>query len=93
MKRKQTIKQWELELGIKVKNLKGFKGKKSSIKSKEYTRDAFRTGIEKSEISVKTEKGLEFLNNKLERDDYWKSYIEHNENIKKERFYRHGRRN
>ena len=92
MKRKQTIKQWELELGIKVKNLKGFKGKKSSIKSKEYTRDAFRAGIEKSEISVKTEKGLEFLNNKLERDDYWKSYIEHNENKKEERKYRYGRR-
>lgn len=83
MRRKQTIKKWKLELGIKVRNLKGFKGKKSSIKSKEYTREAFKIGIQKSEISVKTEKGLKFIEGQDIRDDYWKSYIEICETKKK----------
>ena len=88
MRRKQTIKAWELETGIKIRNLKGFQGKKSSIKSKE----AFKIAIKKCEISVKTEKGLEFLQGQIIKDEQWRSYIEHNENIKKERKYKYGRR-
>lgn len=82
MKRKQTLKAWELETGIKVRNLKGFKGKRSSIRSKEYTKEAFRLAIEKCEISVKTEKGLEFIKGQTIKDEQWKSYIEYIQNRK-----------
>ena len=92
MKRKQTIKQWELETGIKLRNLKGFQGKKSSIKSKQYTKEAFKIGIQKSEISVKTQKGIEFLQGQTIKDEQWKSYIEYYENKKKEKNYKYGRR-
>jgi hypothetical protein len=77
MKRKQTIKEWELETGIKLRNLKGFQGKKSSIKSKQYTKETFKIAMEKCEISVKTEKGLEFLQGQAVKDEQWKSYIEY----------------
>lgn len=80
MRRKQTIKQWEIETGIKLRNLNGFQGQKSKIKSKKYTKEAFRIAIEKCEISVKTDKGIEFLLGQTVKDEQWRSYIEHNEN-------------
>ena len=59
--RKQTIKEWELEKGIEIKNPKGFWGRRSQIYSKLYTEKLFRKCARLSEIRCKTEKGLAFL--------------------------------
>lgn len=88
MRRKQTIKAWELETGIKVRELKTFKGGKGS----RCTKEAFRKIIETNNITVKCEKGLDFINNKIENDEQWKSYIDYSENKKKEVRNRYGRR-
>lgn len=77
-KRKQTIKEWELELGIKVVDPKGFTNwdGRSRIKTNKYTKEQFRKGLEKSIISIKTEKGIRFYEGiDLIDDDYWRSYI------------------
>lgn len=79
MRRKQTIKAWELETGIKVRKLKTFKGGKGS----RCTKEAFRKIIETNNITVKCEKGIDFINNKIENDEQWKSYIEYSENKRK----------
>lgn len=79
MKRKQTIKAWELETGIKVRKLKTFKGGKGS----KCTKEAFRKIIENNNITVKYEKGLDFINNKSDDNEQWKSYIEYSENKRK----------
>lgn len=60
--RKQTIKEWELEKGIEIKNPKGFWGKKSQIYNKLYTEKLFKKCARLSEIRCKTDKGLAFLN-------------------------------
>lgn len=88
MRRKQTIKAWELETGIKINNLKTFKGRKGS----RCTKEAFRKIIENNYITVKCEKGLDFIKNKIEGNEQWKSYIEYSENKKKEVKSRYGRR-
>ena len=59
--RKQTIKEWEIEKGIEIKNPRGFWGKKSQIYNKLYTERLFRKCARLSEIRCKTEKGLSFL--------------------------------
>lgn len=76
-KRRLTIKEWELETGIKVINPKGFTNwnGKSRIKTSKYTKEQFRRGIEKSIITVKCEKGIEFINEQIERNEEWRSYI------------------
>ena len=66
MKRKQTIKEWELETGIKVRNPKGFKGEKNKIHTNKYTSEAFRIGLQNSVISVRTDKGMKFLLGQVE---------------------------
>lgn len=76
MKRKQTIKEWEIELGIKVKNPKGFKGEKNKIYTNKYTSEAFRLGIQKSIISVKTDKGMKFLLGQAEDNYLFECFIE-----------------
>lgn len=58
---KHTIKEWELQTGIKLRNTNGFKGEKNKIKNNLYTRRAFKRGTQGSYIVCKTEKGLEFL--------------------------------
>lgn len=88
MRRKQTIKAWELETGIKINNLKTFKGGKGS----RCTKEAFRKIIENNYITVKCEKGIDFINNKIENNEQWISYIEYSENKKKEVKSRYGRR-
>lgn len=60
--RKQTIKEWELEKGIEIKNPKGFWGSRSQVLNKRYTEKAFKKGARLSEIRCKTDKGLAFLN-------------------------------
>lgn len=66
---KKLIKEWELELGIKIKNPLGFirenKGNKNKIYSNTYTDRSFRRCAKNSFITVKTEKGLDFINNKV----------------------------
>lgn len=59
--RKQTIKEWEIEKGIEIKNPKGFWSKRSQIYNKLYTEKLFRKCARLSEIRCKTEKGLAFL--------------------------------
>lgn len=80
MKRRQKIKEWEIETGIKLRNLNGFQGEKNKIHSKRYTKEQFRIAAEKCEITIKTNKGVDFLLGQTVRDEQWKSYIEHNEN-------------
>jgi len=76
MKRKQTIKEWEIELGIKVRNPKGFKGQRNKIYTNRYTSEAFRLGIQKSEIAVKTDKGMKFLLGQAEENFLFECFIE-----------------
>jgi hypothetical protein len=61
---KLRIKDWEVYTGIKVINPKGFYGRKSKIRTNLYTLKAFMKGIQKSNISIKTDKGLEYFNSK-----------------------------
>lgn len=79
MKRRQTIKEWEIETGIKLRNFNGFQGGKNKIHSKRYTKEQFKIAAEKCEITVKIDKGIDFLIGQTARDEQWKSYIEHNE--------------
>lgn len=58
---KQKLNNWELEKGILVRKPCGFRGSRTEIYSRLYSEKAFRKGIEKSYISIKTEKGLEFM--------------------------------
>ncbi len=44
-----------------MKNPKGFKGSKNELHNRKYSEREFRRGIKRSYISVKTQKGLEFL--------------------------------
>lgn len=66
---KMSIKEWELELGIKIKNPIGFikenRINKNKIYSNTYTDRSFRRCAKNSFITVKTEKGLDFINNKV----------------------------
>lgn len=84
MKRRQTIKNWEIETGIKLRNLNGFQ-EKNKIHSKRYTKEQFRIAAEKCYITVKTDKGIDFLLGQTVRDEQWKSYIEHNERKQEKR--------
>lgn len=58
---KMTIKEWELQLGIRLNNVNGFRKPKNKIKSRQYSKEQFRKGIQTSNITVMTEKGMEFL--------------------------------
>ncbi len=80
LKTRKTIREWEVESGIKVKNSKGFYGQKNKILNTKYTREAFLLGIKKSIISITTEKGLDFINGQDVKDEYWRSYIKNSEN-------------
>lgn len=57
----KTIRDWELETGIKIVKLRGFKGRKSSAYNKKISEIIFRKLLKRSIITVKTQKGLEFL--------------------------------
>lgn len=59
---KKTIKEWEIEKGIEIKNPRGFYGKRSRIWNNKYTEKAFFKGAVLSEVVCKTDKGLAFLN-------------------------------
>lgn len=58
---KQRIKQWELETGIEVREPKGVKGRKNNIYNRYYSRGEFRKYARRSIITIKTQKGLEFM--------------------------------
>lgn len=58
---RQTIKQWEIQSGIKVLNPKGFRGAKNKVRNRKYSQGEFRRGLKRSYISIKTNKGLEFI--------------------------------
>lgn len=57
-----TIKEWELQLGIKVVDPKGFREPNNKVHTTQYTRRGFKRGVKASIITCKTKKGLEFLN-------------------------------
>lgn len=59
---KKTIREWEIEKGIKIKNPKGFKGKRNKIWNNKYSEKAFHKAAILSEIVCRTNKGLAFLN-------------------------------
>ena len=59
--RKKRIRDWELQTGIKILKLRGFRGKKSSAYNRKISEYIFRILVRKSVISVKTQKGLDFL--------------------------------
>lgn len=59
---KKTIKEWEIETGIKIKTPKGFYGKRRQVWNNKYSKKAFFKGAILSEIICKTDKGLVFLN-------------------------------
>lgn len=88
-KRRQTIKEWELETGIKVIDPKGFtnwNGKSRTLTNK-YTKEQFRKSLEKSIITITTEKGMDFYEGKDIFDEYWRSYVRVNEQKKSEVTY------
>lgn len=58
---KQSLKEWQLESGIKIIKPLGFQGTKSKLYVRLYSKKSFAKGLKNSLISVKTEKGLEFL--------------------------------
>lgn len=58
----KTIKEWELEKGIKLMNTKGFHCSKQKAYSQRYSDRLFRIYAQKCTIKCKTEKGLNFLN-------------------------------
>lgn len=58
---KKTIKDWEIETGIKIKKLRGFRGRKNTAYNVKISEKAFRILLNTSIISVKTQKGLDFL--------------------------------
>lgn len=59
---KFKIYEWELIKGIKLKNLKGFKGERNKIINRLYTEKQFKQGAILCNLVCKTEKGLEFIN-------------------------------
>lgn len=86
MKIRRTIKEWEIETGVKLKDVKGFTGAKSKIYSKKYTKEEFLLGIQKSELIIRTQKGLDFLSGHNTYDsEQWRSYIRSCEYRKRER--------
>ena len=76
-KRRQTIKEWELETGIKVVDPKGFTNwnGRSRIITNKYTKVQFRIGIKQSIITIKCDKGIDFIEGKEADDEQWRSYI------------------
>lgn len=61
MKEFKNIKEWETELGIKIKNVKGFKGQRNKLYNNRYSKQQFLKYARLSEIICKTEKRLAFL--------------------------------
>lgn len=59
--KKQTIKEWEIEKGIKIINPIGFWGKRNKVWTNKYSERAFFKGAVLSEIVCKTDKGMTFL--------------------------------
>jgi len=58
---KCKIKDWELITGIKLLNLKGFKGKRSKVINNFYTEKRFKKQARLCNIKCQTEKGLRFI--------------------------------
>ncbi len=58
---KQRIKQWELETGVEIREPRGFKGRKNNIYNRYYSRGEFKKYARRSVITIKTQKGLEFM--------------------------------
>lgn len=57
-----SIKDWEIRSGIKILKPTGFWGKNNKKWNKLYTQREFKRNAKSSYISIKTEKGLVFLN-------------------------------
>lgn len=58
---RKTIKEWEIETGIEIKNSKGFKGQRNKLYNNRYSKKEFLKYARLSEIICKTNKGLAFL--------------------------------
>ena len=55
------IKDWELLKGIELKNTDGFKIPRNKVHNILFTEREFKKGAIKSNIVVKTDKGMDFL--------------------------------
>ena len=67
VKEKNTIQEWAIEKGIRINDPKGFKRlfrQNKRVYDNVYTKKQFKLGIKYSDITVKTNKGLEFLTEK-----------------------------
>lgn len=58
----KTIKEWELEKGIRLRNTKGFPFSRNKVHSQKFTDKFFRECAKNCTVKCKTEKGLKFLN-------------------------------
>lgn len=58
----KTIKEWELEKGIKLVDTKGFPFSRNKTYSQKFSDKFFRMHAQRCTVKCKTEKGLNFLN-------------------------------
>lgn len=64
MKIKKKIREWELEKGIRINNPKGFKKmyrEHKDIYVSKFTEEQFKAAAKHSNITIKTQKGLQFI--------------------------------
>ena len=64
MQVRHTIQEWEQLTGIRINNSKGFKDirkEHKDIYANKYTEEQFRSAARNSHITIKTNKGLQFM--------------------------------
>lgn len=81
IRRKQTIKEWELETGVKVIDPKGFRGTRNEIREQKYSKKQFRYGAKRSYIRIENNKGIDFMEGKDDKSEQWRSYIKYSYEI------------
>lgn len=86
--RKQTIKNWEIETGIKILNPKGFGGMRNKIRNILYSQEAFRKCAKNSVISIKTDKGITFMEGRVPiNSEFYLSLKRHSLNKNRRQVY------
>ena len=57
----RNIKDWELFSGIKLMDLRGFRGEKNKIRNNLYTEKQFRNAAKRCMIKTICNKGIDFM--------------------------------
>lgn len=57
----RNIKDWELFSGIKLMNLKGFRGEKNKVRNRKYTEKQFRNSAKRCMFKTICDKGIDFM--------------------------------